>query len=122
MKKNAQWENWVNVVLGIGIFLLPWMMTSSLPSIGAANAIWNFWIVGAVIAAIALMAAVNLKLWEEWINVIAGAWLFFSPWVFGYAKLESPLFWVSLAAGLAVVVLSGIAVPIARRVSHGHVL
>src|SRR6185312_14559076 len=45
----------------------------------------NFWIVGAVIAVIAVMALFNLKPWEEWTNVIAGAWLFLSPWVFGYA-------------------------------------
>jgi hypothetical protein len=121
MKKNAQWENGVNAILGIGVFLLPWLMTSSLPNIGMAAAIWNFWIVGALIVLMALLAVLNLKLWEEWTNVIAGAWLFFSPWVFGYAKPGNQLLWISLAAGLAVVVLSGITVPIARRISHNNV-
>jgi len=116
--KSAQWENGVNLVLGFGIFTLPWLMNSSLPENGPAAAIWNFWIVGAVIAVIAVMALFNLKPWEEWTNVIAGAWLFLSPWVFGYAFAGNKLLWSSLILGLAVVVFSGMTIPIAQRVQQ----
>ena len=42
--------------------------------------------------------------WEEWINVVAGAWLVASPWVLGIASVAAR--WNFVAVGVLVVVLA----------------
>ena len=130
MKKNAQWENWVNLVLGAWVFVMPWVISHTLPTMrtagtrwnytifsAMAGAMWNFAIVGAIILVAAMMAIKQIKPWEEWTNMTAGFWLVLSPWMFGYAA-DSALMWNSVAVGLAVTTLSVLAVPKALRIQN----
>lgn len=51
-----------------------------------------------------------LKRWQDWINVILGAWVVASPWILGFAAGESfaaPTAWI---LGAAIIVFAGIAV------------
>jgi len=114
---NAQWENWLNLILGVWLFISPWVLLSSLSPSATALAHWNFWIVGAVIAISSGLALQNLKPWEEWVNLVLGAWLIISPWVFGYAA-DVSLFWNSMLVGLAVAVFAVFALPVAQRITH----
>ncbi len=114
--KNAKWENWVSLILGVWFFLTPWTIGSALSS--AAH--WNAWLVGAGIALSAYYAIRDLKPWEEWVNIALGVWVFFSPWTFGYQGNSTNL-WSSIVVGLGVAVLSGLALPVARRLHHGKV-
>lgn len=118
MEKKTAWEDWVNVFLGAWIFVIPWSVSHSLPNLAMSGAMWNFWIVGAVVVISAALALSDIKPWEEWTNLTAGVWLILSPWILGYAN-QSGLLWNSVIVGLAVSVLSGLALPIAkRRLAH----
>ena len=114
MEKNANWENWLNLVMGAWVFIIPWSVSHSMPSLSGSGAMWNFWVVGAVVFISAAMALQDIKPWEEWTNLIAGVWLLLSPWLFGYAS-QSGLLWNSVGFGLAVAILSGLALPIAQK-------
>lgn len=43
--------------------------------------------------------------WQDWINLIVGAWLFFSPWLLKYATLGTAS-WDSFIFGVAIVVFA----------------
>lgn len=112
--KAAKWENWVNLLLGAWVFIMPWSVKHTLPEYGMATAMWNFWIVGAIIFFAAMMALRNIEPWEEWTNLTAGVWLLLSPWVFGYAA-DKVLVANSLVVGAIVAILSVLAIPIAEK-------
>lgn len=111
---NAKWENRLNLFFGAWLFVTPWLFTNQL-STDVANVVnWNFWIVGLAVAIAASMALQNLKPWEEWVNLLLGAWMFISPWALGYSG-QSNLFWNSIVVGFFIAVMSGLSIPIARR-------
>lgn len=39
--------------------------------------------------------------WQDWINVLLGAWLFFSPWLLGYFNISNAA-WNSYVLGIAI--------------------
>jgi hypothetical protein len=79
---NKRWQDWVNLILGIWLFLSPWILGFR-PEIPAQS--WNFWIIGAAFFVFAV-AALNMRtLWEEWVNLVLGIWLIVSPWVLRYS-------------------------------------
>jgi len=39
--------------------------------------------------------------WQDWINVIAGAWIFVTPWIFGFAD-ETSAAWNAWILGIAI--------------------
>jgi hypothetical protein len=43
--------------------------------------------------------------WQDWVNLVLGAWLFISPWALGYAGLRAPA-WNSWIFGAVVALLS----------------
>lgn len=51
-----------------------------------------------------------LKRWQDWINVILGAWMVVSPWMLGLAASESLAAQTAWILGAAIVVFAGIAV------------
>jgi hypothetical protein len=101
------WQDWVNLALGVWLFLSPWILgfaDFSGAGPGQAASI-NAWIVGIIIAALSLAALQRTQPWEEWVNIIAGIWLFISPWVLGYAGLPAAL-WNALIVGALVFILA----------------
>jgi hypothetical protein len=114
MEKKTTWEDWVNLLLGAWIFIIPWTINHGMPNLYMSVAMWNFWIVGALTFATAALALQNIKPWEELTNLALGLWLMASPWMFGY-NTQSGLLWNSVVVGLAVSVLSCLALPIAQR-------
>ena len=112
--RRAEFENWTNIVLGAWLFISPWIFLSA-PA-GQASA-WNLWVVGALIFGVSIFALKDLKPWEEWINLVLGAWVILSPWLFGYAT-EMPLMWNSVIVGIGVVASAGFALPVALRHQH----
>lgn len=44
------------------------------------------------------------KLWQDWVILAAAFWLFISPFVLGFATLESAPAWVAFAVALALFV------------------
>lgn len=113
MNDKAEWENWVNFILGIWLFVSPWIFMSNLDVVSIAANL-NFWTVGFLIALSAGFALRDLKPWEEWTNLALGIWVGVSPWIFGYTQ-QTNLVWNSVLVGLGIAVLSGIALPTAQK-------
>jgi hypothetical protein len=84
-----------NLLFGVLVFILPW--TYGLD----AGAAWSAWVSGALVAALAAAALVRFAEWEEWINVLLGAWIAVSPWVFGFTGAAGAL-WSHLVLGLLI--------------------
>lgn len=112
--RKARGQNTVNLLLGVWLFVTPWIFDYSL-ALGSAQLItWNFWLVGAAVAISAAFALRDLRPWEEWTNLLLGIWVFFSPWTLGFSN-STNLFWNAIVVGLAVVAFSGAALPVAQR-------
>lgn len=123
MKKH--WQDGVNLILGLWIFASPWILqlttATGADATGAATnnaAMWNLYIVGIVIAALAAVALFAFQVWEEWTNLALGAWLFASPWVLGFSS-SALLMWNAVIAGTLVVVLAGWAIAPPQGSSQG---
>lgn len=81
------WQDAVNALVGIWIFVSPWVLKHTMPSNPVAGelAMWNLWIVGAIIFVVGSFAVIAYRAWEEWVILIAGAWFIVSPWLLGFS-------------------------------------
>jgi SPW repeat len=68
-----------NLILGALLFVPPWLFAFAHAAAGA-----DAWLGGAVIAAVSLAALMVYAEWEEWIALVAGAWMMGSPFVLGF--------------------------------------
>jgi hypothetical protein len=48
----------------------------------------------------------NETRWQDWVMLIFGAWMFFSPFILGYAALGGIAAWNSYVLGVALVIFS----------------
>lgn len=92
----------INLILGLWVFVSPWIYGAA----GNPNS-WNSWILGFLVALFALIRLANPigAKWLGWVNMVLGAWLFVSPWVYAYT-LNTGRFINSLCAGILIFVLS----------------
>lgn len=110
---NAKTDNWVTAIIGIWLFLTPWLFSEVSLYAGTGVAM-NFWIVGGAIAILSFLALQRLQAWEEGINIALGVWMFLSPWILGFSS-SRVLLWNALISGVLVAALAGAALPQARR-------
>lgn len=101
-RSTSNFASGINVLLGIWLFVSPWVY-----GVYANRNAWNSWIVGALIV---LFAAVQFNntgglRFLSWINCLLGIWTFFSPWIFGYTANEGR-FVNSLCVGVVVFLLA----------------
>lgn len=107
MPRGRHWQDWVNLVLAVWLFISPWIIsfgatsgTSGYDAYGsygagggaaaapaASAAAWNAWIFGVIVFLVALSALGRMRPWQEWINLLIGIWLFVAPWVLGFTGL-----------------------------------
>ena len=81
--RSDRWRGWVVLALGVWLFLSPWILgfAAAAPGAGAevaggfTAAAWNAWILGVVVAAFALWAALQSAAWPNWASGVLGAWL-----------------------------------------------
>ena len=78
-----QWEDWVNLVLGIWLCASPWVVQFSDVTTPTQNA----FVVGVLLILTEIVTLSAFRVWEEWVTVVLGAWLVISPWVLGIAAL-----------------------------------
>lgn len=99
----THWQDWMNFVLGLWLFVSPWVLGFARLEAAA----WNCWLVGVVVAAVSVSALIQFARWEEWINAAAGLWLLVSPWLLAFAGAnEAAALWNHVLVGLAVAVLA----------------
>jgi SPW repeat len=105
---TKKWQDVVNLILGAWLFISPWVLgfAPAAKVAGITAAAWNAWIFGIVIGVFAIAALIKARPWEEWINLIAGAWVFVSPWVLGFYSGHPLVLWNSLIVGALVFALS----------------
>lgn len=97
-----RWQDWVNLILGIWLVISPWAMNTAM---GATGADWNLWIIGIVVVMMSLLSlATPTAAWPEWVSMIAGIWLFISPWAIH--TFNSSVQWNDWIAGIVLFILS----------------
>jgi hypothetical protein len=89
------------LVAGLVLFAAPWVLGFT----DTQAAAWNAWIVGAVIALVALGALTMFNRYEEWANLALGLWAVIAPWALGFAA--GAAMWTHLAVGVVVAALAG---------------
>src|ERR1022692_3923734 len=77
-----QWEDWCNWLLGIWLCISPWALRFDLESTATRTAL----ITGILIILAEVVTLSVYRAWEEWINVILGAWLLICSWVLGISS------------------------------------
>lgn len=106
MKKRTQ--DWITLILGIWLFFSPWIFGYN--GMGFA---WNSYLFGALMAVVSGFALNDQKVWEEWINVIIGFWIFISPWVLGMAAAS--IMWNHWIVGLLGFAMAVSGIRVAQR-------
>lgn len=106
-----KWQDWVNFALGLWVIVSPWtiehvMASPSTPGGVTEAAIWNHYVIGLAVVTLAVVAAYAWNAWEEWTNVVLGAWLLISPWVLGYSA-STGLMWNAVITGALIVLFAG---------------
>ena len=86
---SRRWQDWANLILAIWLFISPWVLQFGVGSPGGAAAAWNAWVLGVIVFLVALSAIGSMELWQEWINLILGAWIFAAPWALGFTRLPA---------------------------------
>lgn len=107
-----RWQDWINLILGIWLFISPWFWHAPM---GPA---WNSWVLGVIVVVMALWALATPEMsFPEWINVIAGIWLFIAPWVLGFYDFDRASAWNQWIVGVIVFLL---AISVATSLSGSH--
>jgi hypothetical protein len=99
----AQWQDALNLMLGIWLAVSPWALSYSDGSNQLAA--WNAHASGVAIACASAAALIAYQIWEEWVNAILAAWLIVSPWFLGYSGLEAA-FYNQVGVGVLVGILA----------------
>jgi hypothetical protein len=110
MTKSKYFQDWVNLVLAILLFISPWLLAFSTDMVASTNA----WISGVVVGAIAVAALTAFAEWEEWLEMLVGAWIVISPWALGFSPDRSAT-WSHVILGLLMVAFAASEVYQLRR-------
>jgi len=85
-RRSEQWQDAVNIILSIWLFISPWVLGYS----GGQAQAWNAWIVAVVVFVLSIASLAQFQRWEEWINVLLGIWLILSPWILRFSTNSRP--------------------------------
>lgn len=97
---TKRWQDGVILLLGVWLFVSPWVMGYPSGSPPAVNA----FIAGAIIAALAIFDLYKTYVWAVLVNIIVGAWVAASPWVVDVVA-DGPMSMSMLVVGIATIVL-----------------
>ena len=101
LKTHHTWEDFLGMLLGALIVASPWLAGQMSSPIVVLNAA----LVGTIVFALALLSLVDVRLWEEGVEMACGAWLLVSPYILSYSQTGQLQNWHALL-GAAVVVLA----------------
>lgn len=82
MFKALKWEDWVGVGLGIWLLASPWVFGFSDQTAPMMNAL----VMGCILILEEMLELGVHEAIEEWIDVVAGAWLIVSPLALGFTS------------------------------------
>ena len=103
MKAWTRWQDWASLVLGILLFIAPWVFGTA----SNAASSWDAWIIGVIGVLLALwaLAILSTATLAKWIALVLGIVLFLSPWVLGFAQLSSAA-WTAWIIGILFVLVN----------------
>ncbi len=110
---SDRWRDWVMLALAVWLLVSPWLLgfSAAAPaagvtaSAGFTMAAWNAWVVGVVVAALAIWAIAMFAEWQDWLTGILGVWLVVAPWVLGFSAIAAVV-WDHVIVGALIVVLA----------------
>ena len=106
------WQDWVNLILAVWLFISPWVLNFA----GQQTPSWDAWIVGVVVAVLSIAALTQVQVWEEWINLLLGAWLFISPWVLGFSS-DATISWNAWIVGILIFLVAASEISGVRQIA-----
>jgi hypothetical protein len=118
---------WLQLILGIWLFLSPWVLgfaaalhaaapgMPNSPGATGSYAVWDAWILGGLVAVAALSRIVRLALWQDHVILVLGAWIFAAPWVLGFHHWSPVAGWDHWITGLFLFLISAWALPAPRE-------
>lgn len=92
------WPHLANLILGLGLIAVPFLLGFG-ATVAAPSASIAF---GLAIALLALLSLLRPEGWEEGVNLVLGASLAISPWLFVYSQ-ERTLMMIAVAGGVLVI-------------------
>jgi hypothetical protein len=98
---STYWQDSLNFLLGAVLFFSPWLFGFGAEQTASLNA----YVVGGIIAVMALMALFAFQAWEDVVSGLLGAWLIVSPWVLGFSGSDVAVL-THVLAGIAAIVLA----------------
>ena len=104
-----EWQDWINLVLGIWICVSPWTLNFTDDASATRIAV----AVGFLIIVSEVFTFWALRSLEEWINVLLGAWLVISAWLLDISASIMKIDFI--VSGVAVVLLAVYEIWDARR-------
>jgi hypothetical protein len=101
MAKWNRWQDWANVVLGVILFITPFVFGAT----GNTLAAFTAYVGGALLVIIGLFDLANPESQAgEWVEGVVGVLVFISPWVLGFSSLTM-MAWSAWIIGVVSVVL-----------------
>lgn len=98
-----RWQDWVNVILGVILFIAAFVYAA--PAMAMAE--YTFIVIGVLLFLVGLYLLANPRMVAgEWVQVVLGILVFISPWVFGYAN-RSPADWFAWVIGVLAIIFAG---------------
>jgi FtsH-binding integral membrane protein len=107
--KKAHWQDWATIIVGICLFVTPWVLATK-----SASVAWNFWIVGAVIVLLALFETAAFDKFVEWTIAALATWMVLSPHLLNFSTEALAL--SATIGGLIIVAFSGWAIGDAHEI------
>lgn len=75
-----QWEDWCNWLLGIWLCISPWTLQFEADASATHVAV----VTGTLIILAELVTLSVYRAWEEWLNIVLGAWLVISSFILDF--------------------------------------
>ncbi len=104
--RYERWQEWAMGIIGLWLIVSPWglhLMGLEPPPAGAP--FWSTLVTGLVVALLGVGALSTNMMWEDWGDLVAGAWLIASPWILGFTDHRSAS-WNVWICGAAIFVLA----------------
>lgn len=115
--KEIKKENFLNMILGFWITILPMLIGYGFNSNSVNVVSWNFSLTGIGVIVLSFLSLKYLKAWCEWLSLAAGAWLMLSPWLLGYVD-NTGLLLNSLILGFIIMACSAQLIPRAEKPTY----
>jgi len=106
LQKKRYAQDLYGAPLAVWVFASPWVFRVATPDDAAVK---ELWLIGVLVAALAISGALTFSVWKAWTNAALGFALVLSPLVWSQGH-PSGLVWSTIVSGLLILALAGVAV------------